>query len=166
MFYSGNMWAVSTTQRTLAPEQSTLKNSREVSGWRPESEWQEQVNLIVASDIENIPSSVFMIHAEEKKAVIQLERFSNFNRLVNTVKYVQRALNKHKPATLVVSIWDTHLRKGKRHNLQVTTARTVWRRDEISQSWKGNSKRRQNCTILNFLTWRKTYSSQRQNRQK
>ena len=45
-----------------------------------------------------------MIQAEEKKAVIEWERFSNFNRLVNTVAYVQRALNKHKPATLVVSI--------------------------------------------------------------
>ena len=45
-----------------------------------------------------------MIQAEEKKAVIQWERFSNFNRLVNTVAYVQRALNKHRPATLIVSI--------------------------------------------------------------
>ena len=40
-------------------------------------------------DEENIPSSVFMIQAEEKKAVIQWERFSNFNRLVNTVAYAQ-----------------------------------------------------------------------------
>ena len=71
---------------------------------RPESEWPEQVNLIFTSDEENIPSSVFMIHAEEKKAVIQRERFINFNRLVNTVAYLQRALNKHKPATLVVSL--------------------------------------------------------------
>ena len=45
-----------------------------------------------------------MIQAEEKKAVIQWERFSNFNRLVITVAYVQQALNKHKPITLVVSI--------------------------------------------------------------
>ena len=45
-----------------------------------------------------------MIQAEGKKAVIQWERFTNFNRLVNTMAYVQRALNKHKPATLVVSI--------------------------------------------------------------
>ena len=71
---------------------------------RPESEWPEQVNLIFASDEENIPSSVFMIQAEEKKAVIQWERFSNFNRLANTVAYVQQALNKHRPATLIISI--------------------------------------------------------------
>ena len=45
-----------------------------------------------------------MIQVEEKKAVIQWERFSNFNRLVKTMAYVQRALNKHKPTTLVVSI--------------------------------------------------------------
>ena len=44
-----------------------------------------------------------MIQSEEKKAVIQWERFSNFNRLINTVAYVQRALNKHKKETLVAS---------------------------------------------------------------
>ena len=62
------------------------------------------MNPIFASDEENKPSSVFMIQAEEKKAVIQLEQFSNFNRLVNIVAHVQRALSKHKTATLVVSI--------------------------------------------------------------
>ena len=45
-----------------------------------------------------------MIQAEEKKAVTEWERFSNFNRLVNTMAYVHRLLNKHKPATLLVSI--------------------------------------------------------------
>ena len=44
-----------------------------------------------------------MIQAEEEKAVIQWEGFSNFNSLVNTAACVQRALNKRKPATLVVS---------------------------------------------------------------
>ena len=82
------------------------------------------MNLIFASDEENIPSSVFMIQAEEKKAVIQWERFSKFNRLVNTVAYVQRALNKDKPATLVVNIEERE--KAKSNNLQVTTTRTVW----------------------------------------
>ena len=79
---------------------------------RPESEWPEQVNLIFASDKENIPSSVFMIQAEEKKAVVQWERFNNFKRLVNTVGYVQRALNKHKPATVVVSIKEREKAKA------------------------------------------------------
>ena len=79
---------------------------------RPESEWPEQVNLIFASDEENIHSSVFMIQAEEKTAVIQWERFTNFYRLVKTVAYVQRALNKHKPATLVVSIEEREKAKS------------------------------------------------------
>ena len=93
-----------------------LKRSEWLTGpaWlkRPESEWPEQVNLIFASDEENMPSSVFIIQAEEKKAVIQWERFSNFNRLVNTVVYVQRALNKHQPATLVVSIEEREKAKA------------------------------------------------------
>ena len=45
-----------------------------------------------------------MIQAEEKKGVIQWERLSKFNIQVNTLAYVHRALSKHKPATLVVSI--------------------------------------------------------------
>ena len=93
-----------------------LKRSEWLTGpaWlkRPKSEWPEQVNLTFASDEENIPSSVFMIQAEEKKAVIQWERFSNFNRLVNTVAYVQRASSKHKPATLVVSIEEREKAKA------------------------------------------------------
>ena len=79
---------------------------------RPEIEWPQQVKLIFASDEENIPSSVFMIQAEDKKAVIQWERFSIFNRIVTTVVYVQRALNKHKPATLVVSIEEREKAKA------------------------------------------------------
>ena len=79
---------------------------------QPESEWPEQVNLIFASDEEKIPSSGFMIQAEEKKAVIQWERFSNINRLVNTVVYVHRASNKYKSATLVVSIEDREKAKA------------------------------------------------------
>ena len=101
---------------TRAINLEELKRSEWLTGpaWlkRPESEWPEQVNLIFASDEENIPSSVFMIQAEEKKTVIQWERFSNFNRLVNTVAYVQRALNKDKPATLVVNIEEREKAKA------------------------------------------------------
>ena len=93
-----------------------LKRSEWLTGQaslkRQKCEWPEQVNLIFASDEENIPSSFFMIQAEEKEAVIQWERFSNFNRLVNTVAYVQQALNKHKPATLVVSIEEREKAKA------------------------------------------------------
>ena len=58
-----------------------------------------------------------MIQAKKKKAVIQWERFSNFNRLVNTMANVQRALNKHKPATLIVSIEEREKAKATIFNL-------------------------------------------------
>ena len=102
---------------TRAINVEELKRSEWLTGpaWlkRPQSECPEQVNLIFASDEENIPSSVFMIQAEEKKSVIQWERYSNFNRLVNTVAYVRRALNKHKPATLVVNIEEREKAKAR-----------------------------------------------------
>ena len=53
-----------------------------------------------------------MIQAEEKEAVIQWQRFSNFSRLVNTAAYVQRAMNKHKPATPVASIEEKEKAKA------------------------------------------------------
>ena len=53
-----------------------------------------------------------MIQAEAKKAVVQWERFSYFNRLVNTVAYVQPAMSKYKPATLVVSIEEREKAKA------------------------------------------------------
>ena len=53
-----------------------------------------------------------MIQAEEKKAVIQWDRFSNFNRLVNTVAYVRRAFSKYKSATLIVSIGEREKAKA------------------------------------------------------
>ena len=71
----------------------------------------EQVNTIFASDEDNIPSLVFISKAEEKKAVIQWARFSNFNRLVNTLAYVQRDLSNYEPRTLLVSVEEKE--KGK-----------------------------------------------------
>ena len=84
---------------------------------QPESEWPEQVNLVFASDEENIPASVFATQTEEKKAVIQWERFSNFNRLVNAVAYVRRAMSKHKPATLIVSVEEREKAKATIYKL-------------------------------------------------
>ena len=69
-----------------------------------ENEWPEQVNLVFAADEENIPTSTFITQAEEKKSIVQWGRFSNFNRLVNTMAYVQRALMKKKPATKMIGI--------------------------------------------------------------
>ena len=70
---------------------------------RPEVEWPDEVNPQFASDEENTPSLVFLMQAEERKMVFQWEPFNQFNGQVNTVAYVQRALSKYKPATLVVS---------------------------------------------------------------
>ena len=47
---------------------------------------------------------VFSAKVEEKKLIVQWERFSNFNRLVNTMAYVQRVFIKHKPATKTLSV--------------------------------------------------------------
>ena len=47
---------------------------------------------------------VFSAKVEEKKPMIQWEQFSNFNRLVNTMAYVQRVFRKHKPATKAISV--------------------------------------------------------------
>ena len=93
-----------------------LKGSEWLTGpaWlkRPESEWPEQVNLVFASDEENLPASVFATQTEEKKAVIQWERFSNFNRLVNAVAYVRQAMSKHKPVTLIVGVEEREKAKA------------------------------------------------------
>ena len=47
---------------------------------------------------------VFSAKVEEKKPMIQWERFSNYNRLVNTMAYIQRVFKKHKPATKTLSV--------------------------------------------------------------
>ena len=54
-----------------------------------ENDWPQQVNLTFASDEQN-DQMVFSAKVEEKKSMIQWERFSNFNRLVNKMAYVQR----------------------------------------------------------------------------
>ena len=61
------------------------------SAWlrQRENEWPEQVNLTFASDEQN-DEMVFSAKVEEKKLIVQWERFSIFNRLVNTMAYVQR----------------------------------------------------------------------------
>ena len=79
---------------TRAINVDELKRSEWLNGpaWlkQPESEWPEQVNLVLAADKENIPTSTFITQAEENKSIVQWGRFSKFNRLVNTIAYVQQ----------------------------------------------------------------------------
>ena len=63
-----------------------------------------------------------IISGEDKKAFVKLEQFNNFNILVNTVAYVQRALSKFKPATLVDKVEE---RKGESNHIQITRAKAV-----------------------------------------
>ena len=87
---------------TRAIDVDELKRSEWLTGpaWlkQRENEWPEQLNLTFASDEQN-DEMVFSVKVEEKKPMIQWERFSSFNRLVNTMAYVQRVFIKHKPAT-------------------------------------------------------------------
>ena len=84
-----------------------LKRSEWLTGlaWlkQRENEWPEQVNLTFASDKQN-DEMVFSAKVEEKKPMIQWERYSNFSRLVNTMANVQRVFKKHKPATKTLSV--------------------------------------------------------------
>ena len=84
---------------------------------QPENEWPEQVNLTFASDEQNDPM-VFPAKVEEKKPMISCERFSNFNRPVNTMSYVQSACEKHKPATKTLSVEAREGAQGSIFRLQ------------------------------------------------
>ena len=92
---------------TRAINVDNLKRSEWLTGpaWlkQRENEWPEQVNLTFASDEQN-DQMVFSAKDEEKKPMILWERFSNYNRLVNTMAYVQRVFKKHKPATKTLSV--------------------------------------------------------------
>ena len=93
---------------TRAINVDEFKRSESLTGqaWlkQPESEWPEQVNLVFAADEENIPTPTFILQAEEKKPIVQWRRFSNFNRLLNTIACVHSALRKRKPATKKIRI--------------------------------------------------------------
>ena len=65
-----------------------------------ENEWPEQVNLTFAPE----KQMIFSAKIKERKPMIQLEGFSNFNRLVNTMAYVQRVLKIHNLATKTLSV--------------------------------------------------------------
>ena len=82
---------------TRAINVDELNRSERLTGpaWfkQPESQWPVQVTLTFASDDQN-DQMVLSEEIEEKKPMIQWERFNNFNPLKNTMAYVQRVLKK------------------------------------------------------------------------
>ena len=92
---------------TRAINVDELKRSDWLTGpaWlkQRKNEWPEQVKLTHASDEQN-GQMFFSAKIEEKMPMIQWERFSNFNRLANTITYVKRVFKKHKQATKTLSV--------------------------------------------------------------
>ena len=133
---------------TRAINVDELKRSEWLTGsaWlkERENEWPEQVNLTFASDEQN-DQMVFSAKVEEKKLMIQWERFSNFNRLVNTMAYVQRVLRKHKPTTKTLSVEE-------REDAQASIFRLLQQEQfaEEMKSLKAEKEILKNSKILQF----------------
>ena len=109
-----------------------------------ENEWPEQVKLTFASDVQN-DKMVFSAKVEEKKPIIQLERFSVFNRLVKTMAYVQRVFRKHKPAIKTLSVEE-------REGAQASIFRLLQQEQfaEEMKSLKAEEEFPKNSKILQF----------------
>ena len=99
------------------------------------------MNLTFASD----EQMVFSAKVEEKKPMIQWERFSNFNRLVKTMAYVQRLFKKHKPATNALSVEE-------REGAQASIFRLLQQEQfaEEMKSLKAEKEIPKNSKILQF----------------
>ena len=96
----------------------------------------------------------FSIHNacwKEGKNRVRWERLSDFNRLANTMSYVQQALSKTKPAT-ATKIFGFQFRNKKmprQPSSSYYTKKVCWR-DKISQCWK---KLQKGSKILQFSTF-------------
>ena len=150
---------------TRAINVDELKRSEWLTGpaWlrQRENEWPEQVNLTFASDEQN-DEMVFSAKVDEKKPMIQWERFSNFNRLVNTMAYVQRVFRKYKPATKTLSVEE-------REGAQASIFRLLQQEQfaEEMRSLKAEKeipKKQQNHPVFTIHRPARTYSCPRQNR--
>ena len=133
---------------TRAINVDELKRSEWLTGpaWlkQRENEWPEQLNLTFASDEQN-DEMVFSAKVEEKKPMIQWERFSNYNRLVNTMAYIQRVFKKHKPATKTLSVQE-------REDAQASIFRLLQQEQftEEMKSLKAEREIPKNSKILQF----------------
>ena len=150
---------------TRAINVDELKRSEWLTGpaWlkQRENEWPEQLILTFASDEQN-DKIVFSAKVEEKKPMIQWKRFSNYNRLVNTMAYIQRVFKKHKPATKTLSVQE-------REDAQASIFRLL-QQEQFTEEMKslkaerGNSKKQQNSPVFAIHRPARTYSCSRQNR--
>ena len=136
---------------TRAINVDELKRSEWLTGpaWlkQRENEWPEQVSLTFPSDEQN-DQMVFSAKVEEKKPMIQWKRFSKFNRLVNTMAYVQRVFRKHKPATKTLSVEE-------REGAQAGIFRLLQQEQfaEEMRSLKPEKEILKNSKILQFSTF-------------
>ena len=126
-----------------------------------ENEWPEQLNLTFASDEQN-DEMVFSAKVEEKRSMIQWERFSNFNRLEKAMAYGQGVLRKHKPATKTLSVEE-------REGAQASIFRLLQQEQfaEEMKSLKAEKeipKKQQNPPVFTIHWPARTYSCPRQNR--
>ena len=113
---------------------------------QPEIELPEQVNLVFASDEKNIPSSVFMRKAEERKPIVKWEKFSPFNQLVNTMAYLQRALKKTKRALKINDIEEAKI-------TMITTSKLLQQKEfaEEIKSLKAEKENQKSTNNSKFL---------------
>ena len=137
--------------RTQVINVDELKRSEWLTGpaWlkQRENEWPKQVNLTFASDKQN-DQMVFSAKVKEKKLIIQWERFSNFNQLVNTMAYVQRVFRKHKQATKTLSV-------DEKEGAQAGIFRLLQQEQfaEEMKSLKAEKEIPKNSKILQFSTF-------------
>ena len=94
-----------------------LRQSEWLTGpaWLKESadNWPKEIPLIFAADDDNVHPSAFPATAKEVQALIKWMRFSNFNRLVNAVAYVKRAISKAKPTGKMLQTDEREIAKMK-----------------------------------------------------
>ena len=113
-----------------------------VEATREQMTW--TVEFKFASDEQN-NEVVFSAKVEEKKPMIQWEWFTSFNRLVNTMAYVQRVFRKHKLATKTLSVEE-------REGAQASIFRLLQQEQfaEEMKSLKAEKEILKNSKILQF----------------
>ena len=80
--------------------------------WLQESKekWPKEVPLVLASD-DDVHPSVFVSEATEPEPEVDWNRFSNFNRLVNSVAYVLRFIKRVRSTSILLSVEEREYAK-------------------------------------------------------